>query len=512
MAQVLYGDIVKVSANDDGSLKVAGFASTEDIDKDGEIVLASAIRKALPSYMQAPAIRVMHRPIAAGSTTFAKVQDDGRTYIEGNIYDEETKTLVKAGVLRAFSVGGKTLGRDARNPKIINSIRLTEISLVDSPANPACTFTLCKFDKAKFKANRSLMFSELYKGDVSNEPRDSNGRWTAAGAHAAGLAAGQVGTDAYVEAGHAHLMAHDESYRSAHTQVIAEDRGTRRGRPWGSAAGAVAGAAAGAALGAGAPSRIVGTIGAVAAGSAVGASQGALRSFLAARATPLPARAALAAGGALAGAAGGAYRGYVAAQHNPKLASTVTIGAAGAVTGAMLGGATGEAIGAMHDRTWSTRRVEKAESTADLIKSQITSTTASRALAKFSPSQQRDQDGRFANEGKGPRRVGQRAPNTITNAGRAGPAANVPTHPGIASEIGGLAGGVAGDLLGHHLTHGKVAFLGELAVRAALGVAGAGIGTAFGGLLDPHVRENAETREHLDSIKDQIRSLKPSVM
>jgi hypothetical protein len=47
----LYGQICKVTPEDDGTLRVEGIASTEAIDEQGEIVRGSAMRAAIPDYM-----------------------------------------------------------------------------------------------------------------------------------------------------------------------------------------------------------------------------------------------------------------------------------------------------------------------------------------------------------------------------------------------------------------------------------------------------------------------------
>jgi len=43
---------------------------------------------------------------------------------------------VTGGVYKGFSVGGRVKARDPRDRNVITALSLTEISLVDRPANP----------------------------------------------------------------------------------------------------------------------------------------------------------------------------------------------------------------------------------------------------------------------------------------------------------------------------------------------------------------------------------------
>src|SRR5437660_12007421 len=132
----LYGAIQKVEPQDDGTVRVHGIATAESVDDQGEVVSADAIRAALPGYMRFPALREMHQLSAAGTTLDAEVGDDGVTRIVAHVVDPIAVAKVKNQVYRGFSIGGRVTERDAGNPKAITGLVLTEISLVDRPANP----------------------------------------------------------------------------------------------------------------------------------------------------------------------------------------------------------------------------------------------------------------------------------------------------------------------------------------------------------------------------------------
>lgn len=145
----LYAEIVKMEAQDDGTVKVWGYASSEAVDSDGEIIAAEAMKAAIPDYMKFGAVREMHGSNAAGTAIEINVEDDGRTFFGAHIVDPVAVTKVKTGVYKGFSIGGSVTARDELNKSQITGLKLTEISLVDRPANPDAVFTCFKADKPK---------------------------------------------------------------------------------------------------------------------------------------------------------------------------------------------------------------------------------------------------------------------------------------------------------------------------------------------------------------------------
>lgn len=147
----LYAEIAKMEAQDDGTVKVWGYASSEAVDSDGEIIAAEAMKAAIPDYMKFGAVREMHGSNAAGTAIEINVEDDGRTFFGAHIVDPVAVTKVKTGVYKGFSIGGSVTARDELNKSQITGLKLTEISLVDRPANPDAVFTCYKADKPKDK-------------------------------------------------------------------------------------------------------------------------------------------------------------------------------------------------------------------------------------------------------------------------------------------------------------------------------------------------------------------------
>nr|DAU28571.1 MAG TPA: prohead serine protease [Caudoviricetes sp.] len=168
----LYAEIAKMEAQDDGTVKVWGYASSEAVDSDGEVIAAEAMKAAIPDYMKFGAVREMHGSNAAGTAIEINVEDDGRTFFGAHIVDPVAVTKVKTGVYKGFSIGGSVTARDELNKSQITGLKLTEISLVDRPANPDAVFTCFKADKPKDE--EGAMDKDDKPSDKSTEEEDEN--------------------------------------------------------------------------------------------------------------------------------------------------------------------------------------------------------------------------------------------------------------------------------------------------------------------------------------------------
>ena len=122
---------------------VWGYASTGAEDSDGETVRREALAAALDDYMRFANIREMHQPSAVGVAEEAAIDDKG-LYLAARIVDGEAWEKVVAGVYKGFSIGGRVTARDPANRNIITGLSLTEISVVDRPANPEAVFDCWK--------------------------------------------------------------------------------------------------------------------------------------------------------------------------------------------------------------------------------------------------------------------------------------------------------------------------------------------------------------------------------
>lgn len=134
----------KFEESDDGTIVVCGIASSESIDSDGEVIKSEAMLAALPDFFKYGTgnLREMHQPLAAGTVNDAKVEN-GNTYIQASVVDPVAIAKVRAGVYKGFSIGGRVT---EKNGSTITGIKLSEISLVDRPANPDATFQMWKME------------------------------------------------------------------------------------------------------------------------------------------------------------------------------------------------------------------------------------------------------------------------------------------------------------------------------------------------------------------------------
>lgn len=135
--------IVKVEKNDDGTCVVSGYASTPAKDSDGEIVTLKAVKAALPDYMQWRNIREMHQLKAVGKAQEANIDEKG-LWLSAKIVDPIAVKKCVDEVYQGFSIGGRKLAKVGDK---ITSLEMTEISVVDRPANSECSFKLAKSAK-----------------------------------------------------------------------------------------------------------------------------------------------------------------------------------------------------------------------------------------------------------------------------------------------------------------------------------------------------------------------------
>jgi HK97 family phage prohead protease len=175
---------VPVSVQDEGERLIAGYASVEIIDRQGDLIPLDTLKKAWDHFTANPDFQVsmvMHSNIPVGKILIEhpKVQkksgvDETGLFVIVKLRDDiqkanETWELIKSGKLKAFSIGGEALHKtpvsDGRRYDIIDGLELHEISIVDVPANPASTFSIIKrFSEGLIKIDDVLR--ELPKGIV----------------------------------------------------------------------------------------------------------------------------------------------------------------------------------------------------------------------------------------------------------------------------------------------------------------------------------------------------------
>jgi phage head maturation protease len=147
---------IPISKVDEETRTVGGWATTEEIDKQNEVVDYSGSKEAFSNWQGN--IREMHEPKAVGKAVEILPSDEEkRVWVKAYISKgaDDTWQKVREGILTGFSIGGQTVHKTAQiikdtvsgSSKTVTRItkyRLNELSLVDNPANPGCSFTLVK--------------------------------------------------------------------------------------------------------------------------------------------------------------------------------------------------------------------------------------------------------------------------------------------------------------------------------------------------------------------------------
>src|SRR3990167_7791179 len=161
---------IEFTKKDEEKKTVSGYASSEALDSQGEIVEKDAIARALPGYLgeldqttgkfRYANLREMHQLSAVGKTMKARVDEKG-LYIEGKVVDKDAWEKVKEGVYAGFSIGGKIVKQVGNR---IKDLKLSEISLVDRPPNPEAVFLMVKVDKTG-------KMQDIQKEEMIEQPR-----------------------------------------------------------------------------------------------------------------------------------------------------------------------------------------------------------------------------------------------------------------------------------------------------------------------------------------------------
>jgi hypothetical protein len=158
---------------------VSGFATLDNVDRQGDIVTAEASQKAFERFRGN--VRLMHQPIPAGKVVnfrtdkfFDKASNKEYSGVYVDTYiskgAQDVWEMVLDGTLTGFSIGGAIKDFDKAydassdsTVRVVKDYDLVELSLVDSPANQlANIFSIEKADKDGVAAS---IFS---KSDIQN--------------------------------------------------------------------------------------------------------------------------------------------------------------------------------------------------------------------------------------------------------------------------------------------------------------------------------------------------------
>ena len=151
--------------DEDESVVIEGYASTNDKDRHGDVVPSSVWEKGIQDYLKNPIILAYHNhTMPVGKMVEHKVDDKG-LWIKANISDAagDVYKLVKKGILSAFSIGFRIKDAEyntAAEVFIVKELELHEISVVSVPANQNTLFNLSKaFESAEEFKSFKMQFA-----------------------------------------------------------------------------------------------------------------------------------------------------------------------------------------------------------------------------------------------------------------------------------------------------------------------------------------------------------------
>ena len=190
--------IKSITEEDDGSVHIRGMASTNDMDRVGDVITPEAWSKGgLANFEKNPIILYNHNhdtPI--GRATELRITDNGlemKAFVSKSAPNNIAQ-LVKEGILSTFSVGFRIKDADYNKDTdglTIKDAELFEVSVVSIPCNQAASFSLAKsfdsnaeyeeFKKTFIKNNanlagQSLAEEEVNTPDTASDASDSTAK------------------------------------------------------------------------------------------------------------------------------------------------------------------------------------------------------------------------------------------------------------------------------------------------------------------------------------------------
>jgi len=163
-------------------LVVAGYASVEMVDKQGDLITRSALKDAFGKFMKADGFRnvqLAHSNIQVGSVIPSYTDSSGRLWksevddtgmfvvikLRGDIEKaREVASEIRKGNLRSFSIGGQAFERVNKSDQTrgdyreIRRMELHEVTICEKGINPEAQFRILKEDTGD---NMSNTMSEL---------------------------------------------------------------------------------------------------------------------------------------------------------------------------------------------------------------------------------------------------------------------------------------------------------------------------------------------------------------
>jgi|TARA_R110000824_G_scaffold101736_4_gene241634 HK97 family phage prohead protease len=163
-----------------GDLVVAGYASVEMVDKQGDLITKNALREAFNKFMGSPGFRnvqLAHSNIQVGSVVPEYSDSNGRVwksevddtgmFVVIQLRDDiekarEVAAEIRKGNLKSFSIGGQAFERVNKNDsergdyREIRRMELHEVTICEKGINPEAQFRILKQDNTETKKGEKM--------------------------------------------------------------------------------------------------------------------------------------------------------------------------------------------------------------------------------------------------------------------------------------------------------------------------------------------------------------------
>ena len=170
------------------SIVIEGYASTNDMDRQGDVVPTNVWEAGMENYLKNPVILAYHDHSEPVGRMIEHRIDAKGLWVKARISAaaDDVFNLVKDGILTAFSIGFRIVDAEynsAAEVFVVKELELHEISVVSVPANQNTIFSLSKaFNDAEEFKSFKMQFapkSESAKGlESSTEAKsDINKEW-----------------------------------------------------------------------------------------------------------------------------------------------------------------------------------------------------------------------------------------------------------------------------------------------------------------------------------------------
>lgn len=160
-----------------------GYATTDTLDKQGEVLSEKAIRNALPDYKKWRNIREMHQQKTVGKAEHLLMIPGKGLLVGIKITDESCWEKIQSGLYQGLSIGGIIHNREkrffgGRMLTVITELTIAEISVVDQPANNETTLLIKPEEKKEEETKlfekwfNKVAVAEEKKGEEESVPEE----------------------------------------------------------------------------------------------------------------------------------------------------------------------------------------------------------------------------------------------------------------------------------------------------------------------------------------------------